>query len=55
MMEEAFIVEDILLNETNNNHTFMYTTPVEKNAIEKQICSPKLGFSFTYFLYIINL
>jgi hypothetical protein len=43
MMQEAFVVEDILMNESNTNRTFMHTCQVEKNFVEKKICSPKLG------------
>jgi hypothetical protein len=42
-IDEAFIVEDILTNETNTNRTFVRSAPYNMNQIEKAICNPTLG------------
>ena len=43
MVEEAFLVEDTLLNETNSNRTFMSTTPIKHNSLYTKLCNPTIG------------
>ena len=53
MVEEAFLVEDTLLNETNSNRTFMSTTPIKHNSLYTKFCNPTIGDQkFNFFTLI---
>ena len=43
LVKEAFLTEEILANESNSNHTFMATVPIEHNFIYKKLVNPTLG------------
>ncbi len=43
MVQEAFLVEDILLNETNSNKTFMTTMPIQRNIVYQKFFNPTIG------------
>ncbi|CAF0888733.1 unnamed protein product [Brachionus calyciflorus] len=48
-VEEAFKVEDILLNETNSNHKYMKTMPFKRCNLMDKFCNP----TFEWFYYCI--
>jgi hypothetical protein len=43
MIEEAFFVEDVLLNETNTNRRFVFTTAVRKSFVFRVMNNPLIG------------